>query len=509
MPKNGILHMDLERGRDMLDTGRIASIIAADKYSRRKRQARLGQRYYDGKHDILEYKIYYITKEGKVVEDLTKSNIRIPHPFFHEIAEQEVSYILSNGIQFETDMEELEKSLKPYFGDTFIGEMKEVLIDTVVRGFGYAYWYRDIKGYTRFCHADSIGIVEVKDGEETDTTNDYIIRYYPVSIRDGKRAVRVEVWNKDMTWYYLQTGGTLILDPNVKLNPYPHVLYRSGDELFYEECDRLPFLRLDNNRKQLSGLHQIKPIIDDYDMMDCGLSNNLQDITEGIYVVRGFKGTDYDELLTNVKSRKVVGVGDKGDLDIKTINIPYEARIAKMAEDEKNIYRTALAFNPSQTGDGNITNIILKSRYTLLDMKSRKLIWNIKKFLRQLLGIVIEEINIREGTSYTTDDVVIKIDPVVPTDEKEDAEIRKLDAETKREQVGALLDAAAVVDADMLLKELCGVLEIDYHAAEEKRMQPQETEMIRELLHGQEEEGSAAGAAGSGGKDHTAAEAEL
>lgn len=51
----------------MLNAGKIASIIATDKYNRRKRQARLRQRYYDGKHDILKYKIYYIMKEGKVV----------------------------------------------------------------------------------------------------------------------------------------------------------------------------------------------------------------------------------------------------------------------------------------------------------------------------------------------------------------------------------------------------------------------------------------------------------
>ena len=493
----------------MLDKGRIASIIAADRCSRHKKQARMGQRYYDGRHDILEYRIYYITKEGKLVEDLTKSNIRIPHPFFHEIAEQEVAYILSNGIQLKTDSEELEKSLGIYFGDMFIGELKETLIDTIVRGFGYMYWYRDGKGVTHFCHADSLMIVEVKDGEETDMVNDYIIRYYPVRVKDGKRAVRVEVWDKDMTWYYLQAGSSLELDPNVKINPCPHVLYKSEEGYFYEEGARIPFLRLDNNRKLLSGLHQIKPIIDDYDLMDCGLSNNLQDITEGIYVVRGFKGTDYDELLMNVKSRKVVGVGDKGDLDIKTINIPYEARLAKMAEDEKNIYRTALAFNPSQTGDGNITNIILKSRYTLLDMKSRKLIWNIKKFLRQLLIIAIDEVNARESTSYTEEDVEIIIDPVVPTDEKEDAEIRKLDAETVREQVGALLDAEAVMDADMLLKELCRVMDIDYMTAAERKMQPQEIEMVRELLHGQETERSAAGTAGSRGEDNRTAETEL
>lgn len=481
----------------MLAPDRVAAAIAADKYSRRKKQARVGQKYYDGEHDILQYRIYYINKEGKLVEDFTKSNIRTPHPFFHEIAEQEVAYILSNGIQFRTDSDELKEYLKPYFGDAFIGEIKEVITDAVVRGFGYAYWYRDLKGITRIQHADSMGIVEVKDGEAADTVNDYIIRYYPVAVRDGKTAVRVEVWDKDMTWYYIQTGGMLEPDTNVKVNPCPHVLYKSGEEYYYEECDRIPFLRLDNNRKQQSGVKQIKPIIDDYDLMDCGLSNNLQDINEGIYVVKGFKGQDMDELLMNIKSRKVVGVGENGDVDIRTINIPYEARMAKMKEDEKNIYRTALAFNASQTGDGNITNIILKSRYTLLDMKSRKLIWNIKKFLGVLLGIVIDEINAAHGTMYSVEDVTVGIDPVVPTDEKEDAEIRKLEAETARERVGALLDAETVIDGGILLKPLCGVLGIDYDEAVEKEALPQETELIREMLHGQETEGSAAGAAGS------------
>ncbi len=239
------------------------------------------------------------------------------------------------------------------------------------------------------------------------------------------------------------------------------------------------------------------------------MSNNLQDINEGIYVVRGFKGQDYDELLMNVKARKVVGVGDKGDLDIKTINIPHEARMAKMAEDEKNIYRTALAFNPSQTGDGNITNIILKSRYTLLDMKARKLIWNIKQFLRQLLGIAIDEINAREGTLYAAEDVEIVIDPVVPTDEKEDAEIRKIDAETVRERVGTLLDAEAIIDGEILLKQLCSVMDIDYTEAMESREKQQESELIRELLHGRETEGSAVGAAGSRGGGPQESEGEL
>ena len=35
--------------------------------------------------------------------------------------------------------------------------------------------------------------------------------------------------------------------------------------------------------------------------------------------------------------KKIVGVGEQGDLDIKTISIPYEARKTKLELDEKNI----------------------------------------------------------------------------------------------------------------------------------------------------------------------------
>lgn len=467
----------------MLEPGRIASIIAADKYSRKKKQARLGQKYYDGEHDILDYRIYYINQEGKLVEDLTKSNIRIPHPFFQEISEQEVAYILSGGVIFQADDEDLNRQLKTYFGDDFMGELKEVLIDAVVRGFGYIYWYRNAKGYTRFQYADSLGIIEVKDGASDDTVNDYIIRYYPVEIKDGKTALRIEVWDKDMTWYYLQSGCSVELDRNISINPCPHVLYQAADGYYYEECSRIPFLKLPYNRKECSRLKQIKPIIDDYDLMSCGLSNNLQDITEGIYVVKGFKGQNYDEMLQNVKSRKVVGVGEKGDLDIKTINIPYEARIVKMQEDEKNIYRTALSFNSSQKGDGNITNIILKSRYTLLDMKAGKLIWSIKKFLGTLLEIVLDEINAACGTTYEKADVEIRIEPVVPTDEKENAEIRKLEAETVREKVGTLLDAADILGDEILLQEFAGILNLDEETIR-KMTEQEETKLVKEILDG-------------------------
>ncbi len=468
----------------MLSAEKIMSAIAADKCGRRKRQAMVGQRYYDGRHDILDARVFYIDGTGKVREDETKTNTRIPHTFFREIADQEVAYILSGGIRFRTKDPELEERLRGYFGDAFAGQLQEILTDTVVRGFGYVYWYKDEKGRTRFRHADSMGIVEVKDDGDTDTGNDYIIRHYPVEVKGGGTATRVEVWDGNRTYYYISAGGTLKLDQNVPVNPCPHVLYQVDGQYYYEETNRLPFLRLDYNRERLSGVRRIKDIIDDYDVMNCGLSNNLQDVGEGFYVVKGFKGHSIDELVWNVRSRKAVGVSEKGDVDIRTVNIPYEARRTKMEIDEKNIYRLGMAFNSSQTGDGNITNIILKSRYTLLDMKAGRLITRLKEFLETPLEIVLEEINQDCDTAFTPEDVEIVIEPVVPTDGKEDAEIEKIKAETARERTGVLLDVASVLDDETLLREICRELELDFDEVSGRLEKPDEAALIREVLSG-------------------------
>ena len=53
---------------------------------------------------------------------------------------------------------------------------------------------------------------------------------------------------------------------------------------------------------------------------------------------------------------EIIGVEPDGDVDIKTIDLPYQARMNKLEVDEKNIYRFGMGFNSSQMGDGNITN---------------------------------------------------------------------------------------------------------------------------------------------------------
>ena len=133
----------------------------------------------------------------------------------------------------------------------------------------------------------------------------------------------------------------------------------------------------------------IKDLIDDYDLMSCGLSNNIQDTNEALYVVKGFQGDNLDELMLNIKSKKHIGVDEEGDVEIRTVDIPYQARQTKLDLDEKNIYRFGMGFNSAQLGDGNVTNIVIKSRYALLDLKCNKLEIRLKQFKDRFCAIVL------------------------------------------------------------------------------------------------------------------------
>ena len=58
--------------------------------SAKKQIAKIGQSYYEGNHDILNFRMFYFNADGQLVEDNTRSNIKISHPFFTELVDQEV-----------------------------------------------------------------------------------------------------------------------------------------------------------------------------------------------------------------------------------------------------------------------------------------------------------------------------------------------------------------------------------------------------------------------------------
>lgn len=452
----------------MLEAQEIQSLLETDRISRTKRKAREGQRYYDGDHDIREYRIFYCDDKGDLHEDRMRSNIKIPHCFFTELVDQEVQYLLSgkDGFVF-SGIPELQERLDVYFNENeeFLSELNDVVTGAIVKGYDYLYAYRNSEGQLAFQCADSLDVAEA-EGRFTSDGRDYIIYSYVQRLDlQGNTVRRIEVWDdRTVTFFTQLENGLPELDQTVKPNPRPHVLYRkdNDDSTYYEGLGYIPFFRLDNNKRRISGLKPIKALIYDYDIMACGLSNNLQDLTEGIYVVKGYQGDDLDQLQKNLKTKKIVGVDEDGDVDIRTIQIPTEARRVKLELDEKNIYRFGMGFNAAEVGDGNITNVVIKSRYALLDLKCNKLEARVKQFLRKIIKVILEEINTAEGTAYRSSDVYFRFEREVMTNASDNALIAQTQAQTKQMQINTLLSLMTYAPAEQVQKDLCVLLDWDY-----------------------------------------------
>lgn len=452
----------------MLTESEIKRFIEDDISSDKKRLAKVGQRYYEAEHDILQYRLFYYNADGELVEDRMRSNSRICHPFFTELVDQLAAYMLSfeeNPIRAKPTAEGLQEHLDTYFDDEFWSEIQELITGTNAKGFEYLYAFKNADGRLAFQCADSMGVVEVR-AKDTDDGCDYIIYWYVDRIDKGKKQIkRIQVHDKNQTWYYTQVDdGRIVLDSNKSVNPLPNFVWtdpKTGKR-YGESLGFIPFWRLDNCKKQFSGLKPIKGLIDDYDLMECGLSNNLQDFDTPIHVVRGFEGDDLNELQQNIKTKKVIGTGADGGMEIMTVDVPYQARKTKADEDEKNIYRFGMGFNSAQAGDGNITNVVIKSRYTLLELKAGKLTKRLKKFLKDPIRVVLDEINAKHHTDYQYSDVKVDFEHIIPTNEQENAQNAKAEAETRQIEVNTILNVAATVGDEKTLEAICAVMEWDY-----------------------------------------------
>ena len=186
----------------MLENDEILKFISEDKTSGRKREAKIGQKYYDGEHDILDYRMFYFNSDGKLVEDDTRSNVKIPHPFFTELVDQTVQYMLSGKDELiKSDIPELQTRLDEYFDDDFICELNDVLTGTQSKGFEYMYAYMNRNGKMSFECADGLGVVEVTAKDSSDG-EEYIIYYYDDRImKDDKIVTRVQVWDDERTYF--------------------------------------------------------------------------------------------------------------------------------------------------------------------------------------------------------------------------------------------------------------------------------------------------------------------
>ena len=346
---------------------------------------------------------YYIARNTNIVERKKRiyldgigvtanpfgANHKIPSGHFKKIVDQKVLYQLANGVMFEDN-----QNIDDYFKEAF----NEIIIDLGIgaskKSETWLLAYKD-NGKLKFTQIpveqltpsfDEYGnLIEMlrcfQDGNDSwvyQYTDTEIIRYCKKSKeKDYKVQDIIGHWTT-----YKEFGGEQIGPPEL------------------HSFSTVPFIPLYNNREHLSDLFNIKKLIDIYDIITSDFANNIDDMQDAYFTLKGYEGSTkgLGEFMKQLKMYKAVPVSEDGAVESHQLQIPTEARKVFLEQLEKSIYKYAMAVDLNYMSGGSITNVYIKAMFADLDLKCNQFESELRKFISHL----IEFININDNKSLSS-----------------------------------------------------------------------------------------------------------
>ena len=387
----------------------IESYINDFEGSSQRRKMALGVDYYRSENtEIMNRRklIYLENEDGHPIEmdDPYKANNKLPAGYFKILVDQKINYLLGNPINIETDdQEELDEVLP----DGWQTKIKKAGKEASKKALGWLQVYVDEEGEFGLKNVPSEQIIPVYKADNNDVL-EMVIRYYKVTTlnedNEAIRVNRVEVWDDEMVTYYQEndkTGLYRLIEPErmqqIFGKPYQNPKYHFQQEIRYgerlEETEGLawgevPFIPIYNNDEGDYDLQPVKPFIDAYDIVNSDFVNNLEDFQDIYWILKGYQGENVSKFLEQVKRYKALKVAADGEAKAESVDIPHEAREKAKQGLERDIFTFGMGVNPNQVGDGNLTNVVIKSRYSNLDLKADQFEDEVREALYSLIYFV-------------------------------------------------------------------------------------------------------------------------
>ncbi len=416
-----------------MDSDIIKQLLKEDAVSPLKRQMRIGQRYYEGKHDICykklnEYTIKDVKKENgvekyteKKIEIPNRSLVKVAHRYHWKLVKQKRDYVAGKPITISYEPivnENLSREQKEciknnnklivdkfwrILGTGFDNFIRQSIVDMSNKAMAVWYPFYDELGNLKYTRIDPREIITIYDTKTQKILTD-IIHTYKV-IDNNKKKVYVEWSNSIETKFYIENKEEntrteeYLLDVS-RINPEPHYVTQLmfNGMLLKEEghsWGKVPYIVVKNNEELQTDLEPIKDLIDAYDLINSNFINTIEDLKEFIYKINGYGAEDLTELVERIKIMGIIRNNDAaGSVDVATIPFPYEARQIILKLLEEKIYEFGRGVNTNRTeliGQAP-SGISLEFLYTDLDSKADDCINILTESLYELFWFVAEHL---------------------------------------------------------------------------------------------------------------------
>lgn len=422
---------------------------------------------------IVEYQKLLYTMSGEAVPDNFSANYKFCNAFFQIFVMQENSYLLGNGVTFNND-----DTKDKLGGDRFDNVMFDLAESALWGGVSYGFFNLD--------HVDAFKMTEFVPliGEE-DGALHAGIRFWQI---DSTKPLRATLYEEDGYTDYiwrLNRDTKQFEDGEILHEKRAYVLNvkhseADGDEILDgENYPGFPIVPLWANKIHQTELTGLREKIDGYDLIQSGFANDLDEASMIYWTITNAGGMDDIDLakfIERMKTVKAAVVDEQGSTaEAHTLEVPYAARQAALADIRDSLYRDAMALDTDKISAGSITATAIQAAYENLDLKCDRFEMCVSDFIDNLLKLIgVEDspsfkrtkvVNMQEETTmilqaadYLDTETVLKHLPFLSPDEID--EIMERTQEEEMERYESEEDSAGDMEAfgNDILEQLDGLL---------------------------------------------------
>lgn len=377
----------------------IKRAINEHKGSKAYKMAVDAELYFKGENpNINRYEKIIYDMQGRAHRDMYTANHKIASSFFGFDVQQEVSYLLGNGVTFHGT------ATKDRLGKKFDLEMVRAGKYALIAGVSFGFW--------NFDHLEVFKLREfVPLYDEENGALMAGIRFWQVADDKPLRATLYEV---DGYTDYIQRSGE---DMTVLKDKRTYILRMrtsaaDGTEIYDgQNYPTFPIVPLKNGEDALSELTGKRNTIDALDLCTSNMVNNVDEGNLIYWVLQnagGMDDLDDQKFLDKVRTTHIVHAGSVEDegatAEPHTIEAPFQGTDATINMLKRKLYEDFQAFDSSAVSAGNQTATAIAASYTPLDLKVDDFEASVTEFILGLLDLA----GIDDEPSYTRSRIINK-----------------------------------------------------------------------------------------------------
>lgn len=390
-------HIITEGAKKAISDEKIVELeIQRFKESQKRKEMFDGERYFRGKHDILNRKRTVIGEDGELEEVKNLPNNRIVDNQYKKMVNQKANYLLGQPIVFRTQNIQYGDYLKKIFNKRFMRTMKNMGKDALNCGIGWLFVYYDEHGEFTFTKFKPYEVIPFwKDADHTILEG--AIRIYDVASYDKnnveKIVQKVEVYDETGIKYFVLSDGGCLQPEEPFFRTYMTLVDETGKE---ENLNwtKIPLIPFKYNAEEIPLIKNVKSLQDGLNIIESNFQNAMEEDTRNtILVLVNYDGQNLGEFRRNLAQYGAVKVktvdGASGDLKTLQVEVNSDNYKAILEIFKKAIIENAMGYDAKDDRlSGNPNQMNIQSMYSDIDLDANDMETEFQASFEEILWFV-------------------------------------------------------------------------------------------------------------------------